>query len=346
MIGGAQLVARVRETIRRHAMLRGGETVIVAVSGGADSTALLRALVGLRADLDLELRVAHFNHLLREDAGEDATFVAEMARGLGLPYHEGSGDPRAFAARTGRSVEDAARHLRYAFLVSVAAAVPADVIATGHTLDDQAETVLMRLLRGAGPWGLAGIPPVRPHAGARLIRPLIETPHALVEASLRAEGVAWREDPTNRDHAMLRNRIRHVLLPTLEGYNPDVRGTLARLAEVVRDETAALDELAGRRVDAVLSGDRSAVRVALAPFAALPPALQRRALREAVRRARGNLQGVAFVHLEGARKVALEGKTGAVAELPGGVRAVRLRGALQIGTVARSRRGGAPRPGS
>ncbi len=324
------LAPQVRDTMRRHGMLRGGETVVVAVSGGADSTALLRSLVSLRDELDLCLRVAHFNHHLRDDAGADAAFVAETARDLGLPYQEGGGSARAEAARARRSVEDAARRLRYEFLVSVASAAARGVIATGHTLDDQAETVLMRMLRGAGPWGLSGIRPVRTHAGVRVIRPLIETPRASVEAALRAEGLTWREDPTNRDETVLRNRVRHVLLPALQGYNPDVRGALARIAAVIRDEQEALDETAGPRVDAVLARNGAGVRVALEPFAALPAALQRRALREAVRRLRGNLEGIAFVHLEGTRHVALAGRLGAVAELPGGLRAVRREHVLEI----------------
>jgi len=324
------LAAEVRHAIDRHGMLVGGETVVAAVSGGADSTALLQVLLALRADLRLTIHVAHFNHRLRADADADAAFVAEMSHGLGLPHHEGRGTPREYAERTKRSLEDAARHLRYAFLVSAAARAGAEAVATGHTLDDQAETVLMRLLRGTGARGLAGIPPVRAHDGVRVIRPLLLIPHAALEAVLRARGVAWREDPTNRDHAMLRNRVRHVLLPMLEGYNPDVRRTLSRLAEVIREETAALDALAAPAVNAVLSGSAPVVRVVLEPFLRLPPALQRRALREAVRRARGNVQGVGFVHLEGARRLAIEGRTGGIAELPGGARIVRVRGALEV----------------
>ena len=310
-------------------MLAAGDVVVAAVSGGADSTALLRLLVELRRGMRLEIHVAHFNHMLRDDADADAAFVADMARGLGLAFHLGCGSPRA-QMRPGRSMEDAARRLRYGFLSEVARGVSANAIATGHTLDDQAETVLMRLLRGAGAWGLAGIPPVRAHGGVRLIRPMIDVPRAAVEAWLRAAGLSWREDTTNRDHAMLRNRIRGVLLPALEEYNPDVRRTLARLAEVMRDETLALNALAARRVNAVLSGRRGAVRIAIAPFAALPRALQRRALREAVRRSRGNIEGVGFVHLEGARRIALGGRTGAVAELPGGLRIVRGTRALSV----------------
>jgi tRNA(Ile)-lysidine synthase len=303
-------------------MLGAGDVVVAAVSGGADSTALLRLLVDLGPELRLTIHVAHFNHLLRDDADVDAAFVADMARSLRLVFHQGSGDPRA-QARSGRSLEDAARRLRYAFLSEIARETGAHAIATGHTLDDQAETVLMRVLRGTGPWGLAGIPPVRTHDGVRLIRPMIEVPRATVEASLRETGASWREDLTNRDLAMLRNRVRRVLLPALEGYNPDVRRTLARLAEVTRDEILALDALAVRRVTAVLSKRGATVRIALAPFTRLDPALQRRALREAVRRSRGNIEGVGFVHLEGARHVALAGRRGAVAELPGGLRMTR-----------------------
>ena len=318
-------------------MLAVGDVVVAAVSGGADSTALLRLLVELREDLRLDIHVAHFNHMLRDDADGDASFVADTARALGLAFHQGSGDPRAQVG-SGRSLEDAARRLRYAFLTSVARAAGAQAIATGHTLDDQAETVLMRLLRGAGPWGLAGIPPVRTHAGVRLIRPLLDVPRAAVEASLRAAGVGWREDETNRDLAMLRNRMRAVLIPALEGYNPHVRRTLARLAEVMRDETLALDTLAARRVNAVLSGRGATVRIALDAFGRLPAALQRRALREAARRSRGNIEGVGFVHLEGARRIALEGHAGAIAELPGGLRAVRVGRTLEMRSAAGSQR--------
>jgi tRNA(Ile)-lysidine synthase len=337
--GSATLVARARDTIRRYRMLAPGDTVVAAVSGGADSTALLRVLVALKEDLRLEVHVAHFNHRLRDDADTDAAFVADMARGFGLSFHEGSGDPRAHVG-SGRSLEDAARRLRYGFLTSVAREARAQAIATGHTLDDQAETVLMRVLRGAGPWGLAGIPPGRSHAGVRIVRPLIETPRAAVEAWLGAAGVEWREDATNRDQAMLRNRIRGVLIPLLEGYNPSIRRTLARLADVMRDETLALDALAARRVAALLSSRGDAVRVGLAAFRRASPALQRRALREAIRRLRGgNIEGVGFVHLEGARRAALEGRPGAVAELPGGLRAVRVGNALEIrGALSGTRR--------
>ena len=328
--GTSSLLRRIRDTLLRYHMLAGGETVVVAVSGGPDSTALLHLLTALRGDFRLSLHVAHFNHLLRPEAGQDAAFVAEMSRKLGWPYHQGSGETRTYAEREHLSLEDAARRLRYEFLIGVAREAGAPVAATAHTQDDQAETVVMRLLRGSGLWGLTGIPPVRTHEGVRLIRPLIDVPHAEIEAYLRAAGIPWREDPTNQDLTILRNVIRSVFLPTLEGYNPDVRQSLARLADLLRDDAEALEQLAAPHLAGVLSDGPGAVRIAREPFSRLPVALQRRVVREAVRRAHGNLSGVEFVHVEGARHVILEGRPGATCELPGGLRVRRLSADAEV----------------
>ncbi|HEV2439028.1 MAG TPA: tRNA lysidine(34) synthetase TilS [bacterium] len=324
------LATQVRETIRRHGMLAGGERVVVAVSGGPDSTALLSVLAALREELRLDLHVAHLNHGLRPEAGCDAAAVAQTARALRCPYHEAAEDVAAAAARARRSIEDAGRDARYGFLAATARRIEAMVIATGHTRDDQAETVLMRLLRGSGPRGLAGIPPVRPHDGLRVIRPLIDTPRAEIVAYLAWRQLAAREDSSNRDLAALRNRVRLVLLPILEGYNPDVRRALARLADVMRDDADAFDALSAPEVDAVLRGTHASVRIAPDAFGRLPVALQRRALREAIRRVSGNGAPVAFVHIEEARLGVLGGRAGAVWEAPGGVRIFRRPDAIEV----------------
>ena len=304
--------------------------MVVAASGGPDSTALVHGLAALRPDLSLTIHLAHLNHRLRPEAAEDAAFVAAMGRALGLEHHQDGADPRTLAAREGLSIEDASRRLRYEFLVGVAHDSGASVIATGHTLDDQAETVLMRLLRGSGLDGLAGIPPVRESGGVRIVRPLIETARAEVEAYIRSVGAQWREDATNRDLAILRNRIRRVLLPILEGYNPDVKQALARVAALLRDEADAIETLGAAQIAGVLSGDPPAVQVAVSPFARLPVALQRRALRGAVRRVRGNLRATRFVHIEGARHLVLEGQVGSWLSLPGGVRIARLTDTAEV----------------
>ena len=327
---GPPLVDRVRDTLRRYRMLSGGETLVVATSGGPDSTALVHLLVALRDAMNLTIHLAHLNHGLRSEAAEDAAFVTQMSRALDLGHHEGMADPRALAAQEGLSLEDAGRRLRYEFLTRVARETGAAAIATGHTLDDQAETVLMRLLRGSGLEGLAGIPPVRVAGGVRIIRPLIDTTRADVEAYLRGRAAGWREDSTNSDCTILRNRIRLVLIPALEGYNRDVRQALARLAGLLRDEAEALEVLAAPRISEVLSGSGGLVTVARAPFACLPVALQRRAVRAAVHRVRGNLHAVRFVHIEAARRLVLEGHTGSWLALPGGVRVSRLSDGAEV----------------
>jgi len=331
MAGGhPTFVHHMRETLRRHHMLAGGETVVVAVSGGPDSTALVHGLAAIAHELRLILHVAHVDHGLRPDAGLDAAFVAAMSRALGLEHHQAAVDARTLADHEGLSVEDAARRLRYEFLARVARDVGATVVATGHTLDDQAETVLIRLLRGSGLDGLVGIPPVRRSGETSIIRPLLETTREDVESYLRAIGAGWREDSTNRDLAILRNRIRLVLLPALEGYNPGVRQTLARVADLLRDEAEAIDTLAAARIAETLTGDSEIVEVSLERFTRLPAALQRRVLREAVRRVRGNLRAVRFVHIEGARQLVLEGQAGSWMPLPGGVRITRLSTGAEV----------------
>jgi tRNA(Ile)-lysidine synthase len=324
------LASQVRETIGRYRMLSGAERDVAAVSGGPDSTALLSILASLRGELSLDLHVAHFNHGLRPDAVSDAAAAALAAAAGGFAYHEATEDVRAAASRERRSLEDAARRARYAFLARIARDVQAQVIATGHTLDDQAETVLMRVLRGSGPRGLAGIPPVRPHDGLRVIRPLIETSRVEVMNYLSRHRLEVREDSTNSDVRILRNRVRLVLLPILEGYNPDVRRALARLAEVVRDEADALDALSAAKVDAVLHGTAASVRIPPEAFASLPVALQRRVLREAIRRVLGNDSQIAFVHIEEARLGVLTGRPGGVYEAPGGVRIARRTQAIEV----------------
>ena len=223
----------------RHAPL------CVAVSGGADSTALLHSLVRLRAWLGAKppygLCAAHFHHGIRgAEADADESFVADLCASLGVPLARGRGDVPAEAARTGESLEMAARRLRRAFLRETAAGRS---VATGHTLDDQAELFFLRLRRGAGLRGLAGMSP----GPGPVVRPLLGVRHAALCAFLREEGLAWREDATNADDAPERNRVRHRVLPAaLEAFGPSFLDTLARTMGVLRDDADLLDALAAR----------------------------------------------------------------------------------------------------
>jgi tRNA(Ile)-lysidine synthase len=289
------------------AYLRPGMRLAVAVSGGADSVALLRAL--LEARLGLVLSVAHVHHGIRgSEADADAAFVADLAGRLELPFHLHRVDTPERARQHGESLEEAARHLRYAWFRTLieagspAAAPPAetrlDAVATAHTLDDQAETVLHRFLRGAWTEGLGGIHPVVECPPGSIVRPFLDVRRSEIEAWLTAIGQPWRTDSTNRDPAYTRNRIRAELLPALAAYNPQIATQLANLASIARDEEAWWQAEIARILPSLLlpgkavrGGGRAAstqpeedaVAIEVERLKALAPAVRRRVLRAAAR---------------------------------------------------------------
>jgi tRNA(Ile)-lysidine synthase len=256
-------------------MLAGGETVLVAVSGGADSLGLLSILHALAARWRLTLHVLHVDHALRADSGRDVGVVHALADRLRVPVH-------VERVRVGSgSVEAAARAARYAALDAWADRLGASRIAVGHTADDQAETVLMRVLGGAGVRGLASIWPVR----GRVIRPLIEIRRQALRQALTAEGIAWVEDPSNRDPRFLRTRIRHELLPRLAAsYGSDLVPPLAELARRARETTAALDHAASVELARLATVEADAVTLGRTALAALPRSVAAEVLRQAAAR--------------------------------------------------------------
>lgn len=323
------MVAKVLAYIREHGLLRPGDRVAVAVSGGPDSVALLRLLLELRSELGLVLAVAHFHHGIRgAEADADQEFVAGLARAHALALHGASGAAPAHAAAHGLSLETAARDLRYAWFRALLRDGAATGVATGHTLDDQAETVVMRLLRGSGTRGLAGIFPrqrVEGAGGAAIVRPLLSVRRREVEDYLRALGQAWREDQSNRDLRHLRNRVRHELLPQLErDYNPSLARVLGESAEVARAEEEYWAAEAARLLPQVF---REGVLEARA-LARHPLALRRRLLRAA-----GESLGVGlnFEHVQELLRLAEPAPGRAKScELPGGWTATRARGQVRF----------------
>jgi len=276
VITGTDLVSQVLDAIRRHGMLAGGETVLVAVSGGADSIALLCCLRTLAPELGLTLHVVHVNHGLRPDAEADQAFVEELARRWGVPL---SVERVAIPVGRGQSPEAAARAVRYDAFRRAAERIRASRVALGHTADDQAETVLMRILQGAGPRGLAGIPPVR----GLYIRPLLEVRRHQIEAELRRLGVTWREDPTNRDPKFLRNRIRHDLLPFLAGsFHPRIIEALCRAGALTRALVTELETLAARELDRLAVSRGQEILLSLGELQGLPPGVGEEVLRQAL----------------------------------------------------------------
>jgi tRNA(Ile)-lysidine synthase len=320
------LLAFVRRTIRRHHMIPSGGRVVVALSGGPDSVALLHLLRDLEAGGDLVVAgVAHFNHQLRAAADDDERFCRELAAALALPIDVDRADVRMAARSAGRSVEDMARQLRYGFLHEAAVRRGADAIAVGHSRDDQAETFVLRILRGAGTRGLGAI---RPKAG-KIIRPLIDVPRADLRTFAAERNLAFREDETNADVSIPRNRVRHELLPSLEReFSPNIVEVLAReaaLAAIDEDrlQMEAID-LAGSIVltdTHTGSADRigpSAQRVTVdaAALAAVHPALASRVARLALRRIAAD-RFIGFDHVQRFLDFVREGATGSALSLPG-----------------------------
>ena len=268
------MIPTVQKTVAtRFPQLR-GKRVLVAASGGADSTALALAL----QDLGCEIALAHVHHGIRGKAADaDARFVAALAKKLGAPFFLGKCDVPAEAKKTGESLEMAARRVRRDFLVATAKRGEIRFIATGHTADDQAETVLLRIARGTSITGLAGIPYVSRQDGATFVRPLRDATRAQIVAFLKARKQAWREDASNADDFALRNRVRHEILPLLEKrLNPGVRQALLRLADIAAAEDEVMDALARKTKDSAKAPLALRRRRALAQLraAGVPPEKQ------------------------------------------------------------------------
>jgi tRNA(Ile)-lysidine synthase len=289
------LLRQVQQIIQDYQMLERGQTVLVAVSGGADSMALLHLLWQLREALALQLCVAHLNHQMRPNATEDARFVETTARHLGVRCICDTRDVPTYRRQHKLSPEDAARRLRYTFLRATATQLRADHIAVGHTADDQAETVLLHLLRGSGLRGLGGMPPVR----GLIVRPLIHVSRADIMDYMRSHRLLFREDPSNDQRQYTRNRIRLDLLPALrQHYNPRLLQTLCRTAQLLADDEAALQGMAHQHfLAARLAATWGVLPLQIAVLTSLPLALQRRVLREALAEVMGSLQRVTATHI-------------------------------------------------
>ncbi|HEX5947937.1 MAG TPA: tRNA lysidine(34) synthetase TilS [Actinomycetota bacterium] len=347
--GQPRAVARVLQglvsTARRHDMLPAGESVVVACSGGPDSMCLLHALHRLRRLFRIRVSVFHFDHRLRPGSDRDAAYVARQARQLGLPYRgvEASGRPPV-----GASVEAWARLARYAALSQAAGELGAGRVALGHTVDDQAETVLLGLARGGGLDAVAGMPAVTsiPPLGVVGVRPLIEITGAETRAFCRALRLRPRSDPTNRDPRFLRNRIRLEVLPALEAaLGRNLRATLARTADLVRGDADYLEALASEAAARITGVGEEEVRLDAAGLSALPRPIGARVARAALRVAAamgGEWESeAASPHVLGVLDLA-SGGGGRRLDLPGDLVAERVKGYVRISSPGRARRKGEP----
>jgi tRNA(Ile)-lysidine synthase len=318
----SDLTEQVAGALRQAGLASGldwsAEQVVVGVSGGPDSAALLHALRQLLPPASLI--VAHFDHGLRPGSAAEAEHVAALADGL--RFRAGRADMAAQAQAARLTLEEAGRLARYDFLAGVARTEGAKAIAVGHNADDQAETILMHILRGSGTAGLRGMTVATPlpgHADLWLLRPLLETSRAQVDAYCQEHNLAVLHDPTNSDHAYLRNRLRHDLLPALESANPRLRERLREMGQIVTADEELLDELTGRAwVEVVVDATPTGVTLRRGAWRDLPLGLRRRVLRRAVAIARPAVE-VSFRSLEAARAVAETGHAGARGALPEGL---------------------------
>jgi len=309
-----------------------GETVVVAVSGGADSTALLLAIEELktRNKLFVDVCVAHLDHGLRKSSSKDAKWVRELATKLGFRSVIGRSKVAENAAESSDNLEQAAREARYAFLERTAKKVSANYVLTAHTMDDQAETVLLRLMRGSAGGGLGGMESLRPlakNSSIKLARPLLWARRIETEDYCRLRRVEFLTDEMNDDQKFARVKVRKQLLPLMQSFNNKIVEALSRTATQLREDGAVLFNNSGALLQqASLSRDESETKTPaldVKVLAKAPPALRRRALRQWLSEARGGTRRLEMVHLSAVEKL-LEGTAGGrVVELPGGGRVSR-----------------------
>jgi len=321
------LVSAVRRSLDSVGLSRPGVSLVAALSGGPDSVALLRAAKKSGATVV----AAHLDHALRKDSRADAQFCEELCERLKVRLRTGRARPSAKATRDG-GLEEAARLTRYSFLRRVAREENAAAIVLGHTLDDQAETVLMRLVRGSGALGLSAMKPW----DGELLRPLLETRRFTVMAHLSAFRLPYRSDPTNQDTAFLRNRVRHELIPLLEKkFNPNIAEALGRTARTLAEEHQALREVAAQLLDRAVAPTVEGSAFELVVLKAAPEGLGKTAIREALRRS-GGLRAVSFTHIEGLWNLLVQGRGGSSLPLPGGRTAAIAKGRLILTSASGS----------
>ena len=321
------LLHKVAKNIADNRLLRAGDTVVAAVSGGADSIALLDILCSLE-ELRLRIVVAHLNHMLRGvDSDGDASFVRDMAQRYDLPFELQSVDVYRFSMENGLSLEEGGREARYAWFDDIAARTGADAIALGHHADDQAETVLMRLLRGAGTSGLSGM---SAGVGSRYVRPLLCATRVEIEDYLKERGIPFRTDGSNSDTRFLRNRIRHELLPYLKTFNPSISDRLIATAQILSADEALLESLTDRAFDRLALSANDGIKLDIAGLLSEPRGLRFRVYRRAIRATKGNLLRMALKHLQMIDELASSPKANSHADLPGNVKVAKCYQTLSI----------------
>jgi len=317
------MALRFLETIKKHGLLRKKDKILVAVSGGADSLTLLFKLASLRNKMGLTLHIAHLDHMLRLDSGEDAAFVKKLGEKLRIPVTIKSINLETRHIKG--SLEELAREARLDFLITLAKKIKADKIALGHNLDDQAETVLMRLVRGTGLSGLSGISAKRKIKNVIFIRPLLETRRREIENFLKRKGIKPRIDSTNRQDLFFRNKIRHNLIPLLKKkYNQKILDALANLAESSSYDYEYLDSVAKRSV----KGNN--LHLDIKKLIKLHPAILRLKIRQSIACLQGDTRRISFQHIKEIEGLLYSRPEKSIVDLPKGISVQKTRNHLRF----------------
>lgn len=320
-------VLQVEKTLTDFSMIARNDRILVAVSGGPDSVALLHVLSALSGKYSLELGIAHLNHCLRgEESDGDEAFVKSLGRKMGIPVHTRKKNIEKARSKTGTCIEETGREIRYEFFSEIASLHGYNRIALGHNRNDNAEMVLMNLIRGSGPKGLAGIPQVR----GNLIRPLCHRSRQEILDYLEKIGARFRIDSTNREDVYLRNRIRHSLIPELSSYNPNIIDTLCRVSDILRMEDDWIEGIVSESMkELVIETSKDHVVISTSGIRALHRAAARRVIRRAIEMIKSDLRRISFKHIDSAIKL-LEATGTAVIDLPGRIRILKSGELLSI----------------
>jgi tRNA(Ile)-lysidine synthase len=315
-----ELFQKVKKIIEKYFMLSGRERVLIALSGGPDSVCLLHILKKLQEEFRLDLHALYVDHGLRPgEAGLEIDFCKNLCAKFKLPFLTKKIDVKCYAKDKKLNIQEAARELRYRAFEETARELNAEKIALGHTADDQAETLIMRLLRGTGPAGLSGIPPVR----GKFIRPLIEVQRREIEQYLGEEKIAFIVDSSNLKRDYLRNDIRLSLMPRIKEINPNIVDTLSRTASIFREEERYFEIVVAKALMKLMSRKTNfRIELFLSPLAAMEKIILRRTLRRAIDETTG-LRGINFIHIEDISELVKKGKPGDRLYLPHGIRAIK-----------------------
>jgi len=306
------IIEQVKAAVKRYGLLKKGDTVLIGVSGGPDSLALLYILNHLKKELRLKLYIAHLNHRLRRDSGKDQKFVEKTAQKFEIPVICGRINIKQLAKKG--SLEEICRNARLSFLFKTAKNVKADKIALGHNLDDQAETVLMRFLRGSGLCGLGGILPKRKFGGWTIIRPMLAIKRREIELFLKRKRIIARIDSSNLEDIYLRNKIRSKLLPFLEkNYNRNIKEVLSNTAESLANDYECLNQTS------IKAARRLGANFSLKKFSRLPTAIQRMVLRRKILQLKGNTRAISFKHIQEIEDLILNRPINSLVDLPGNI---------------------------